>query len=154
MTNFAVRPLDSFAAEKLRKTPDPVVYIADESPGYPCRECLRDAEIGEELILVSHDPFTKGSPYRSSSPIFIHRSSCQNNIDRTEIPEQLRRRQLSVRAFDHDEMMTDGQVIEGQELRAHLTSLFERNDTSYVDVHNASRGCWAARVERVGGEPE
>jgi Protein of unknown function (DUF1203) len=149
MNTFAISPLSASVANDLRRTPNPIVYVADEFPGYPCRECLRDAEVGEELILVSHDPFEKQSPYRSSSPIFIHRVSCANNVDATEIPEQLQRRQLSVRAFDSEAMMTDAKVILGTELKSLLNELLSDPVTSYVDIHNASRGCWAAKALRV-----
>jgi Protein of unknown function (DUF1203) len=148
MNTFTVRPLESAVADRLRNGPNPIVYVADEFPGFPCRECLRDAAIGEELVLVSHDPFTKQSPYRSPSPIFVHRQSCATNVDTAEIPEQLQRRQLSVRAFDSNEMMVDAKVIQGAELEALLCTLLAEKATSYVDIHNASRGCWAARAER------
>ncbi len=146
---FAIRPLDSTVADQLRKGSSPLIYVADEQPGYPCRECLRDANVGEEPILVSYDPFEKDSPYRPSSPIFIHLRSCSNNTDRSEVPMQLQRRQLSVRAFDSREMMIDAKVIQGSELGLLLQSLFEPEETSYVDIHNASRGCCAATARRI-----
>jgi Protein of unknown function (DUF1203) len=148
MNTFVIHPIHSSVADRLRKVPEAIVYVTDEFPGYPCRECLRDASVGEVLILVSHDPFEKQSPYRSSSPIFIHRVSCAENVDVSEIPEQLERRQLSVRAFDCEVMMIDAKVIQGSELKPLLTAMFTEADTSYVDIHNASRGCWAARAQR------
>jgi Protein of unknown function (DUF1203) len=148
MNTFTIRPIQSAVADRLREVPDAIVYVADEFPGYPCRECLRDALVGEELILVSHDPFEKQSPYRSSSPIFIHRVSCADDVDESEVPDQLERRQLSVRAFDCDEMMIDAKVIQGSELKPLLSAMFTEGNTSYVDIHNASRGCWAARAQR------
>jgi hypothetical protein len=149
VNTVVISPLSSSVAQQLRDTPDPVVYVADEYPGYPCRECLRDAEVGEELILVSHDPFEKQSPYRSSSPIFIHRVSCAGNLDASVVPEQLQRRQLSVRAFDGNAMMIDAKVIQGSDLKSLLNDLLSNPDASYVDIHNASRGCWAAKAHRV-----
>jgi hypothetical protein len=149
MNPFAIRPFDTKLAIQLRSEHDSIVYIADEFPGYPCRQCLRDAKVGEELLLVSFDPFNLSSPYRSASPIFIHRKTCIDDRDTSEIPEQLGRRQLSVRAFDAHEMMIDAKVIQGTDLAELLSTVFAQGDTSYVDIHNASRGCWAARVERI-----
>jgi hypothetical protein len=156
MTSFTIRPLSRSVADDLRAILDAPRYIADAFPGYPCRECLRDAEVGDELILVSHDPFTTSSPYRTASPIFLHAQSCHGSIDRGEdagegthdIPQQLRRRQLSVRAFDANELMTEAEVIDGVDLHALLETFFEVESTVFVDIHNASRGCWAARAER------
>jgi hypothetical protein len=136
---------DTEVAHALRSSSDPIVYVADEYPGYPCRQCLRDAQVGEELILVSFDPFVSASPYRQAGPIFLHREDCSSNRDDSRIPDQLCRRQLSVRAFDADEMMIDAAVIQGNELDD-LLHRFEHNpEMSFVDVHNATRGCWAAR---------
>ena len=72
---FTLVAIDPQVADTLRAAGGPV-YVADSKPGYPCRQCLRDAEIGEELILVSYDPFEQASPYRSASPIFLHCAPC------------------------------------------------------------------------------
>lgn len=102
---FVLDGIDPIAAEALRAQGG-ITDVTDEQPGYPCRQCLRDAEIGEEVILVSHDPFTASSPYRCASPIFIHREPCRPHHG-TGLPEQLARGQRSVRAFDAATMMLD-----------------------------------------------
>jgi hypothetical protein len=111
---YELEPLSSTAADLLRANGG-ISYTAESKPGYPCRQCLRDAEIGEELLLVSYDPFATNSPYRSASPILIHSAAC--TPDRTiRLPEQLTIRQLSVRAFDEADMMIDASVTEGADL--------------------------------------
>ncbi len=146
---FALTPIDDATATMLRERGGPS-YVADEHPGYPCRQCLRDAEIGEQLVLVSHDPFTKDSEYRSASPIFLHSSPClpagQTN---SELPIQLTRRQLSVRSFDDDEMMIAAEVIDGTALEDTIKILFSDTRAHRIHVHNASRGCWAVAVDRL-----
>jgi Protein of unknown function (DUF1203) len=124
-----------------------MAYVADSKPGYPCRQCLRDAEIGEELLLVSYDPFTNDSPYRSASPIFIHRANCEPDHV-SGLPTQLTIRQLSVRAFDGASMMTDAAVIDGTDLDDTLTRMFTDEGVTVVHIHNAGRGCWATNVVR------
>jgi Protein of unknown function (DUF1203) len=60
---FELRPIDPAEADRLRASwGHAPVCVADERPGYPCRQCLEDAEIGEELLLVSYDPFMIDSP--------------------------------------------------------------------------------------------
>lgn len=119
-------------------------------PGDPCRQCLRDAEVGEELILVSHDPFRNDStsPYRSASPIFLHRQPCEPPEDVTTVPAQLTGRTLSVRAFDAAEMMVDAAILPGADLAAQLAASFTDPTVDHVHIHNASRGCWATRADR------
>lgn len=143
---YQLRPLSSGEAEQLRAAGGEV-YVADEKPGYPCRRCLRDAEVGDELILTNFDPFDQDSPYRSASPIFIHRQPCEPVIE-AELPSQLTVRQLSVRCFDSGSMMIDAKVIDGNELDGLLQKFFSNVEADYVHVHNASRGCWATTVTR------
>lgn len=148
-TTHVLRPIPATEADRLRDQGGDV-YVADTMPGFPCRQCLRDAEVGEELILVSYDPFGADSPYRSASPIFLHRSPCSTQIDDgDDLPEQLTRRQLSVRAFDRKAMMLDAAVIDGSDLEATIAQMLGEPSTDHLHIHNASRGCWAVAVERV-----
>lgn len=146
-TTFALNPITGANADALRATGGRM-YVADHKPGFPCRQCLRDAEVGEELILVSHDPFTRETPYRSASPIFLHREPCGEPLPSMPVPEQLTVRQLSVRSFDADEMMIRAAVIDGAELAAVITDRFEDPAADQVHVHFAERGCWATNVSR------
>lgn len=98
-------------------------------------------------MLVSYDPFSVDSPYRSTSPIFIHTTSCALE-PMTSLPSQLTIRQLSVRAFDAHAMMTDAAVIEGSDLDATLKRMLSGEENEVVHVHNAIRGCWATNVVR------
>jgi hypothetical protein len=153
--SFTLVAIDPHAADALRAAGGPT-YVADAHPGYPCRQCLRDAEIGEELILVSYDPFEQSnasSPYRCTSPIFLHCEPCTPYVDAptTEsLPAQLTGRTLSLRAFDADEMMLDAALIEGGALAATIDRLLDNDEVHHLHVHNASRGCFAARVDRRG----
>lgn len=143
---FVLNGIDPMAADALRARGG-ITFVTDEKPGYPCRQCLRDAEIGEEVILVSHDPFTATSPYRCASPIFIHRQPCMPH-NSAELPEQLGRGQRSVRAFDASAMMVDAALIDGAELSATIGRLFDDPSVDHLHIHNEPRGCWAARVDR------
>ena len=147
-TNYRLAPIDADAAAELRAAGG-VRYVADAQPGYPCRQCLRDAEIGEALLLVSHDPFVVDSPYRSTSPIFLHERTCTPPSEAGGLPIQLTGRQLSVRAFDGGAMMLDAAVIDGMELDDQLRRFFDDDATEEVHVHNATRGCWATSVTRT-----
>ena len=146
---YQLTPIDPAAADRLRAAhPDAITEVAPVHPGYPCRQCLRDAEAGDELILVSHDPFTADTPYRSASPIYLHKTACRPPADLTCLPTQLTSRQLSVRSFDRDAMMIDAAVVEGAALAATLDRFFSEPACDHVHVHNATRGCWATRVDR------
>jgi hypothetical protein len=144
---YELQPLGASDAEALRAIGGST-YVADSKPGYPCRQCLRDAEINDELLLVSYDPFVLDSPYRSWSPIFIHKATCAFESRKT-LPDQLTIRQLSVRAFDANELMTDAAVIDGTDLDQTLRDMFADENVEVIHVHNAARGCWATNVART-----
>jgi hypothetical protein len=145
-TTFFVAGIDPADADRLRAAGG-IAYVADEKPGFPCRQCLRDAEIGDEMMLVSYDPFEGSSPYRCASPIFIHRFGC-TPFQSEHLPEQLTGRTLSVRGFDDTAMMCDAALIDGADLEQTIGALFDNRDIKYLHVHNAARGCWAAKVAR------
>jgi hypothetical protein len=145
---YRLRPIDPAAADALRVLGGPV-HIATEHPGSPCRQCLRDAEVGDQLLLVSHDPFTLDTPFRSASPIFLHREPCVPPEDSHQLPAQLTERQLSVRSFDPEEIMIDATVIDGDHLQATIERFFRAQQSHSIHVHNATRGCWAVTIERT-----
>jgi Protein of unknown function (DUF1203) len=144
-SGFVLSPISTAMAE--RSTGGPV-YVADSHPGYPCRHCLRDAQVGEEVVLVSPDPFDLDSPYRSASPIFLHVQPCERRAPTDDLPTQLTCRQLSVRSFDAAAMMIDAAVIDGAQLDATVARLLGAEEASVIHVHNAVRGCWAANIMR------
>jgi hypothetical protein len=123
--------------------------IVDAHPGYPDRIEMRDLELGEKAILVNYLHLDVDSPYRSSHAIFVREGATRAYEAVDEIPEVLRSRLLSVRAFDRDAMMTDGDVIQGDGLQSWILAAFANAEVAFVDVHNAKRGCFAGRVLRA-----
>jgi hypothetical protein len=123
--------------------------IADENPGFPCRVSLSDAEPGEPVLLLSFAHQSADSPYKASGPVFV-RESAREPYDSTSIPPVFQTgRLLSARAYDKDGMMVEADVTESSNLESLLTTLFARDETDYVHIHYAKRGCFAARVERT-----
>jgi hypothetical protein len=150
-TGFALTPIADDAADRLLARPDNPRLVADSYPGFPCRRCLRDAEIGEAVSLVSYDPFAGTSPYAQAGPIFLHTDGCRRwDGPGHRIPAQLLRRQVSVRAFDGADMMRDARIVAGTCLEATARDLLEDDEVAYLHVHNAAPGCWAVRIDRVG----
>jgi hypothetical protein len=123
--------------------------IADAKPGFPCRVTLEDAEPGAAVLLVNHEHLPVDTPYRSCHAIFVAEGAKRAARYENAIPEQLRSRLLSVRAFDADDMMIDAEVLGGAGLDAEIARMFADSRAAYLHVHNARRGCFAARVDRA-----
>ncbi len=124
--------------------------VADNAPGYPCRISLADAVPGEELLLLSYLHLPGASPYRSAGPIFVRRGATRAVLEPGEVPVYVSRRLISLRAYDHRDMMVDAEVHAGTEVAAALETLFSRDEVAYVHLHNARQGCFSCRADRVG----
>lgn len=125
-----------------------VRMTADSQPGFPCRVTLEDAEPGEALLLLNYEHLPDAGPYRSRHAIFVREGAETPALYIDEIPEQLATRLLSVRAFDRDAMMTNADVVEGKALEPLIAAMFADPAVAFLHVHNAKRGCFAARVHR------
>ncbi len=121
--------------------------VADEPAAFPCRHCLRDAEPGEEMLLVSHSPFAQPGPYKETGPLFVHARPCARFAG-GDVPEQLRRRLLALRGYDRAQALVDGVIVDGRELEGAVAALLARADVDWVHVRFARPGCFACRVER------
>lgn len=123
--------------------------IADEKPGFPCRVSLKDAEVGEEVILINYQYHFVNSPYKASGPIFIRKGATTAKLDVNEIPDILHHRYLSVRGYNIDSMLVDARVTEGVNLRRMIDDVFDNKEVAYIHIHNAKPGCYSCLVKRV-----
>ena len=124
-------------------------YVVDTPTGYPDRIEMRDASPGETVILLNHVSQPADTPYRASHAIFV-REGAEATYDRLdEVPDVMRLRLMSLRAFDKDGMMLDADVVEGREIESVIERFFANPDVDYIHAHNARRGCYAGRIDRA-----
>lgn len=127
-----------------------VTRIIAESPNsFPDRIALRDAEIGESLLLLNYVHQPADSPYRSSHAIYVNEAAAVAYDHTDEVPDMLSNRLLSLRAFDDRGMMVDADVTEGTQTESLIARFFENSDVRYIHAHFARRGCFAARIDRA-----
>lgn len=115
----------------------------------PCRVSLTDADAGTEVILIHYEHHRVQSPYRSSYAIYV-RAGEETYDGVNQVPEQLLKRTLSVRAYDDTGMMVDAELIDGTELASLAPKLLSTKHVAYLHVHYAKFGCYAALIEPVG----
>jgi hypothetical protein len=114
----------------------------------PCRISLTDAEIGEKVILVNYEHQRADTPYRASHAIYVRPGEVTYDaID--AVPDQLRRRMLSLRAFDENGMIVGADLVDGRKLEDAIATLLADKRAAYLHAHFAKFGCYAARIERA-----
>jgi hypothetical protein len=138
-------PLFALSDEEL-KARGAVRRIAEH--GAPCRVSLTDATPGDEVLLVNYEHHPVATPYRSSYAIYVRQGE-QTYDEVGQVPEQLRQRPLSLRAYDKDGMMVGWDLIEGRDLEEAIGRLFADRRAAYLHAHYAKPGCYAARIERA-----
>ena len=122
--------------------------VVTENPGAPCRVSLVDAEVGETVVLTHFTHQPADTPYRASPAVYVREGVSARTIAENEVPKVLRSRLISIRSFDEDHMIVGGDVAPGKDLGAALTTAFENGAVSYIHLHFAQRGCFAASVSR------
>jgi Protein of unknown function (DUF1203) len=123
--------------------------IANETPGFPDRIELRDVERGEALLLLNYLHQPADTPFRASHAIFVREWAETPYRAMDEIPDVLRIRPISLRAFDASGDMVDADLISGDDLKPTIERLFANLDAAYIHAHYATRGCYAARIDRA-----
>jgi hypothetical protein len=128
---------------------DTVRVIADARPGFPDRITLRDAEIGERLLLLNYTHQPADNPYRASHAIFVLEGAQEAYSRVGEIPQVMRSRCISLRAFDARDFMVDADLVQGADLETAIARLLADPRVAYLHAHYAQRGCYAARIDRA-----
>ena len=155
--NFRIRGLDAAQFTPLYGLPDAELaargvrrLIAGTSPGFPDRVELRDAAVGEAVLLLNHVHQPADTPFRASHAIYVLEGASRTYDAVNEVPTLLRSRLLSLRAFDAAGDLLDADVVDGQGVEDLALRLLSTPRVAYVHAHYARPGCYAARIERAG----
>jgi len=141
-------PLFGLSDEKLRER-GVVRRVADAKPSFPCRVSLQDAEPGETLLLLNYEHLPVASPYRASHAIYVRENAQTAKPVVNEVPDVLRTRLLSLRAYDRAGMMVDADVTQGKDIEPVIQRMLAQPGVEFIHAHNAKPGCFAARIDRA-----
>jgi len=124
-------------------------YQVNEYPGFPDRITMRDVEIGQTVLLLNHVSQPADTPYRASHAIFVQEGATAQYDEIGAIPDVMKTRLLSLRAYAPDGMMLDAEIAQGANLEEIIKRLLSNPEIEYIHAHNATRGCYSGRIERA-----
>jgi hypothetical protein len=125
-----------------------VVRMTVTEPTFPCRVSLTDRAIGEKVLLLNHISHDVANPYRASHAIFVTEGVEEPAEYIDEVPPVFEKRVLSLRGFDAEGMMADAILTQPGEADAGIRKLFANPEIATIHAHNATRGCFSAKIER------
>ena len=119
-----------------------------EGDTIPERVELREAPAGSDVLLVNYVHQPADNPYHASYAIFVREHSETAAVVRDAVPEVLRKRLISLRAYDGNDFLTEADVVPGTDLEPLILDYLGRPGVAYLHAHYAKPGCFAARIER------
>lgn len=119
--------------------------------GEPCRDVLRRAQPGEELILASFSPFREEGPYREFGPVFILAGASDEAVPRQSlpVPQGYLRDRFVLRAYSPREEILDAAMVTPAEAEETLERFLGRPDVAFVHARFPLYGCFACRIDRA-----
>ena len=117
--------------------------------GEPLRCCLRYAEPGEQIMLVSYAPFEEPSVWREVGPVYIHAAQCEGYTPNGRLPEQLRTGPRVLRTYRADDTMNyeHNTVVSDQaDLQPIVERLLREPDVATVHVRTLAPQCFLYAV--------
>jgi hypothetical protein len=151
---IASLPHEFLERARLNATDDqgqPVKRLRAEG-GEPCRDVLRRARPGEELILASFTPFQLAGPYKEYGPIFVLANASDEIVrrDLLPLPESgtYLREQFVIRAYSHAEEILDAALTTPAAAMDVVREFFASPDIAFLHVRFPVYGCFACRIDR------
>lgn len=141
--------LDRARRDGLDALGQPVRRVVAEG-GEPCRDVLRRAEPGEELLLASFSPFTVEGPYREFGPVFILAHPSGEDVRRDALPVEpaYLRERFVLRAYSPAEEIVGAELVTPADAPDALERFLDRDDVAFVHARFPTYGCFACRIDR------
>jgi len=152
--NIQIAPIPQSFLDKVRKEGiddlgQPVHRLVSENGGEPCRDVLRRAKPGEELILASFSPFHKTGPYHEYGPVFVL-ANPDSDASRSTLPlNGYLREQFVLRAYSANEEILDAAMVTPAIADETVERFLASPDVAFVHARFPTYGCFALRVDRA-----
>ncbi len=122
--------------------------------GEPCRDVLRRAKPGEEVILASYCPFTLNGPYKEFGPVFVLANADEQPVGRGALPitssveDSYLQARFALRAYSYNEWILDSALVTRDAAPEIVERFLARADVAFVQARYPGHGCFACRIER------
>jgi hypothetical protein len=123
--------------------------FAATGEGEPLRCCLRYAEPGEQITLMSYAPFESPSVWREVGPVYIHAARCDGYKTTGRLPEQLATGPRVLHTYRADNTMNyehNTVVTDGADLEPIIEHLLSEPDVATVHVRTLAPQCFLYAV--------
>ena len=116
--------------------------------GEPLRCCLRHAQAGESIALISYAPLDGPSPWREVGPVYVHARRCAGYDAGSGLPGELRRGPLLLRTYRADATMNYDHLtpVGEDDLEPALEKLLSLPDVDLVHVRTVLPQCFLYAV--------
>jgi Protein of unknown function (DUF1203) len=117
--------------------------------GEPLRCCLRYAEAGEQITLISYAPFDHPSVWTEVGPVYIHATRCEGYSPTGRLPEQLATGPRVLRTYRADDTMNydhNTVVVDKVDLEPIIERLLQESDVATVHVRTLAPQCFLFAV--------
>jgi len=117
--------------------------------GEPLRCCLRYAEPGEQITLISYAPFEHPSVWREVGPVYIHAARCVGYTPTGRLPDQLAIGPRVLRTYRADDTMNyehNTVVTDEADLQPIVERLLGKPDVATVHIRTLAPQCFLYAV--------
>ncbi|MBO0804278.1 MAG: DUF1203 domain-containing protein [Nocardiopsaceae bacterium] len=117
--------------------------------GEPLRCCLRYAEQGEQITLISYAPFDHPSVWTEVGPVYIHAERCGGYTQTGRLPDQLATGPRVLRTYRADDTMNydhNTVVTDEADLEPIIERLLSEPDVATVHVRTLAPQCFLYAV--------
>lgn len=123
--------------------------FAATGQGEPLRCCLRYAEPGEQITLMSYAPFEHPSVWREVGPVYIHAARCEGYTPTGRLPDQLAIGPRVLRTYRAGDTMNyehNTVVTDEADLQPIIERLLGKPDVATVHVRTLAPQCFLYAV--------
>ncbi len=123
--------------------------FAARGSGEPLRCCLRFAESGEQIALISYAPLPGPSVWREVGPVYIHAGPCAGYPSDGELPAELSRGPRVLRTYGPDDTMNydhNTVVLDDTDLTPIIEGLLAEPEVATVHVRTVAPQCFLYAV--------